>query len=61
MQFCSILARGRVWRCQEGIQNQSIEEGQTTQWHRQTKKDKWTNNDLQSIHIKLKIEWHDPH
>jgi hypothetical protein len=25
------------------------------------KKDKITNNDLQNIHIKLKIEHHEPH
>jgi hypothetical protein len=37
----------------EGNQNPYIEE-QTTQW--QTKKYKRTNNDLQNIHIKLKIE-----
>ena len=27
----------------------------------QKKKDEWTNNDLQSIHIKLKTEEHDLH
>ena len=27
----------------------------------QKKKDKRTNNDLQNIHIKLKIEYHEPH
>ena len=27
----------------------------------QKKKDKRTNNDLQNIHIKVKIEWHEPH
>ena len=27
----------------------------------QKKKYKWTNNDLQNIHIKLKIEKHEPH
>ena len=27
----------------------------------QKKKDKRTNNDLQNIHIKLKIEQHEPH
>jgi hypothetical protein len=26
-----------------------------------TKKDKRTNNDLQNIHIKLKMEYHEPH
>jgi hypothetical protein len=33
-----------------GNQNPYIEEEQTTQWHKRT------NNDLQNIHIKLKIE-----
>jgi hypothetical protein len=27
----------------------------------QKKKYKRTNNDLQNIHIKQKIEWHEPH
>ena len=27
----------------------------------QKKKDKSTNNDLQNIHIKLKVEQHEPH
>ena len=27
----------------------------------QKKKDKWTNNDQQNIHIKLNIECHEPH
>ena len=27
----------------------------------QKKKDKRTNNDLQNIHVKLKIELHEPH
>ena len=47
-----------VWRYQRGNhdQNPLIEKGQTTQWQR---KDKRTNNDLQSIHIKLKIEKHE--
>jgi hypothetical protein len=31
------------------------------QHNRQKKKDKRTNNDLQNIHIKLKIESHEPH
>jgi len=39
--------------------------GQTTIYKRkhngQKKKDKRTNNDLQNIHIKLKIELHVPH
>ena len=45
----------RVWRYQRGNQNPYIEE-QTTQWPK-----KRTNNDLQNIHIKLKIEYHEPH
>jgi len=35
-------------------QNSYIKEEQTTQWPK--KKSKRTNNDLQNIHIKLKIE-----
>jgi hypothetical protein len=37
-----------------GNQNPYIEEEQTTQWPKE--KYKRTNNDLQNIHIKLKIE-----
>jgi hypothetical protein len=37
-----------------GNQYPSIEAGQTTQWTK--RKDKRTYNDLQNIHIKLKIE-----
>jgi len=37
-----------------GKQNLYIEEEQTTQWS--IEKYKRTNNDLQNIHIKLKIE-----
>jgi hypothetical protein len=37
----------------------TIEEGQTTQLPKE--KVQRTNNDLQSIHIKLKIEQHEPH
>ena len=37
-----------------GNQNPHIEEEQTTQWPKE--KSKRTNNDLQNIHIKLKIE-----
>ena len=44
----------RAWRYQRGNQNPYIEEEQTTQWPK--KKYKKTNNDLQNIHIKLKIE-----
>jgi len=47
----------RVWRYQRGNQNPHIEEEQTTEWPKQ-KKYKRTNNDLQNIHIQLKIEWH---
>jgi len=43
----------RVWRYQRGNQNPYIEEEQTIQWP----KEKGQNeNDLQNIHIKLKIE-----
>ena len=37
--------------------------GQTTQWQKkeEKKKNQRANNDLQSIHIKLKIELHEPH
>ena len=48
----------RVWRYQSGNQNPYIEEEQTTQWSK--KKNKRRNNDLQTIHIKLKIEHHEP-
>ena len=37
-----------------GIQDPYIEEEQTTQWPKE--KNKKTNNDLQNIDIKLKIE-----
>jgi hypothetical protein len=46
-------------RYQRGNQNPYIEEEQKTQW--QKKKYKRTNNDLQNMHIKLKIEKHEPH
>jgi len=49
----------RVCRFQRGNQNPYIEEEQTTQWPKE--KYKRTNNDLQNIHIKLKIEKHEPH
>jgi predicted Holliday junction resolvase-like endonuclease len=42
-----------VWRYQRGNQNPLIEE-QTTQWPEE--KEKRTNNDLQNIHIELKME-----
>jgi hypothetical protein len=38
-----------------GNQNPYIKEEQTTQWPKE-KRTKRTNNDLQNIHIKLKIE-----
>ena len=44
----------RVWRYQRGNQNLYTEEEQTTQWSKG--KIQKTNNDLQNIHIKLKIE-----
>ena len=43
----------RVWRYQRGNQNPYIEE-QTTQWPNE--KVQKENNDIQNIHIKLKIE-----
>jgi hypothetical protein len=42
-----------VWRYQRGNQNSLIEEKQTKQWSKK-KKDKWTNNDQQNIHTKLR-------
>ena len=44
------MAKRRVWRYQSGNQNPYIDEEQTTQWPKRK------NNDLQNIHIKLKIE-----
>ena len=44
----------RIWRYQSGNENLYMEEEQTTQWPKG--KYKRTNNDLQDIHIKLKIE-----
>ena len=44
----------RATRYQRGNQNPYIEEEQTTQWPQ--KKKRRINNDLQNIHIKLKIE-----
>jgi hypothetical protein len=43
-----------VRRYQRGNQNLYLEEGQTTQWSKE--KGQTTNNNLQNIHIKLKIE-----
>ena len=44
----------RVCTYQRGNLNPCIEEEQTTQWPKE--KHKGTNNDLQNIHIKLRIE-----
>ena len=38
-----------------------IRKSKDRQHNGQTKKDKMTNNDLQNIHTKLKIEKHEPH
>ena len=47
----------RFLRYQRSNQNPYIEEEQTTQWPKEkVQKPKRTNNDLQNIHIKLKIE-----
>jgi hypothetical protein len=43
-----------------GNENPYIEDVQTTQWSKE-KKYKRTNNDLQNIHIKQKIELHESH
>ena len=56
--YCHSDTERRVWRYQMGNQNPHIEENQTTQW--QKKKYKTTKNGLQNIHIKLKIEQHEP-
>ena len=58
MSFC-IISSGynnvkKSLKIPKSNQNPYIEEEQTTQWPK--KKDKRTNNDLQNIHIKLKIE-----
>jgi hypothetical protein len=42
-----------------GTHNPLIKDEQTKQWAK--KKEKRANNDLQNIHIKLKIEQHEPH
>ena len=44
----------RAWRYQRGDQNPYIDEEQRTQ--RPKKKYKRSNNDLQNMHMKLKIE-----
>jgi hypothetical protein len=44
---------------QRGNQTPYIEEEQTAQWPKE--KVQKTNNDLQNIHIKLKIKYHEPH
>jgi hypothetical protein len=41
--------------------NQNRKSKKNRQYNDQTKKYKRTNNDLQNIHIKLKIESHEPH
>jgi hypothetical protein len=49
----------RFWRYQVVIR---IRNSKTDRQNNgQKKKDKRTNNDLQNIHIKLKIELHEPH
>jgi hypothetical protein len=51
---CCILIVRRVWRYQKVI---LIRKSKKDRQHNgQTKKDKRINNDLQKIHIKLKIE-----
>ena len=57
--FFSEIFIGIVWRYQRGNQNSYIEEEKTIQC--QKEKHKATSNDLQSIHIQLKIEQHKPH
>jgi hypothetical protein len=49
----------RIGRYQMCNQSPYIEEEQTTQWSKE--KVQKTNYDLQNIHIKLKIEEHEPH
>ena len=51
----SMFQYRRVCKYQSGGQNPCVGEGRTTQWLKD-KKYKRTNNDLQNIHIKLKIE-----
>jgi hypothetical protein len=48
LDFCST----KVWRYQSGNQNPYIEEKENVQK---------TNNDLENIHIKLQIEYREPH
>ena len=58
----------RVWKYQKGNHNPYIEE-QTTQWSKEkgqqekqrSTKHAHTTKDLQNMHIKLKIEQHEPH
>jgi len=54
------IGRGckKSWKNQRGNHNPYIEEEQKTQWPKE--KVQTTNNDLQNIHIKLKIEQHEP-
>ena len=49
----------RVLRYQREVIIIRISNKKTTQWRKE--KYKGTNNDLQSIHIKLEIEYHEPH
>ena len=56
--FVEVRFIRRVWRYQRGNQTSYIEEEQTTQWPKENKY-KRTNNDLQNISIKLKIEYYD--
>ena len=60
-QFVKRISIGtkRAWRYQRGNHNPYIEEEQTTQCPKQ--KVQMTNNDLQNINIKLKIEYNEPH
>jgi hypothetical protein len=50
----------RVWRYQREV-IRICKSKKNRQHNGQKKKDKRTNNDLQNIHIKLKIEQHKPH
>jgi hypothetical protein len=52
--WVSSLVLRRIWRHQRGNHNLYIKDEHTTQWSKE--KVQRTNNDLQSIHIKLKIE-----
>jgi hypothetical protein len=45
----------------DGQTTQWSKDGQTTQWSKEKRTKRRINNDLQSIHKKLKIEEHEPH